>query len=75
MKLTYLDGTIDTTRTLYLGSSPSAEVKRAYTRVLQAHMAVSRAVFPEGMSADWLNMLAKQPLYLRVERFSIARPS
>lgn len=30
-------------------------------------MAVSRAVFPEGMSADWLNMLAKQPLYLCVE--------
>lgn len=59
----YLDGTIDTTRTVYFGSSPSAEIKRAYTRVLQAHIAIATSVFPEGTSADWLNMLAKRPLF------------
>jgi hypothetical protein len=57
------DGTIDTTRTLYLGNDPAPEVKRAYTRVLQGHIAVSVAEFPEGMSSDWFNMLARQPLY------------
>ncbi|OCF39115.1 cytoplasmic protein [Kwoniella heveanensis CBS 569] len=59
----YLDGTIDTTRTMYLGKKPSDEVKRAYTRVLQGHMAVSTAIFPRGMPADRLNMLARGPLY------------
>ncbi|WVQ95119.1 hypothetical protein IAU59_002213 [Kwoniella sp. CBS 9459] len=59
----YLDGTIDTTRTLYLGRKPSDEVKRAYTRVLQGHMAVSTAIFPRGMPADRLNMLARGLLY------------
>ncbi|WVR09447.1 hypothetical protein IAU60_006514 [Kwoniella sp. DSM 27419] len=59
----YLDGTIDTTRTLYLGAKPSDEIKRAYTRVLQGHLAVSTAVFPRGMPADRLNMIARAPLY------------
>ncbi|WWC63493.1 uncharacterized protein I303_106096 [Kwoniella dejecticola CBS 10117] len=59
----YHDGTIDTTRTLYFGKSPSDEVKRAYTRVLQGHMGVSTAIFPRGMPADRLNMLARGPLY------------
>ncbi|WWC90545.1 uncharacterized protein L201_005481 [Kwoniella dendrophila CBS 6074] len=59
----YQDGTIDTTRTLYFGKSPSPEVKRAYTRVLQGHLAVSSASFPRGMPADRLNMLARGPLY------------
>ncbi|WRT68589.1 uncharacterized protein IL334_005567 [Kwoniella shivajii] len=59
----YQDGTIDTTRTLYFGKSPSAEIKRAYTRVLQGHLAVSTAIFPRGVSADRLNMLARNPLY------------
>ena len=57
------DGTIDTTRTVYFGKSPSPEIKRAYTRVLQAHIATATSIFPEGTSADWLNMLAKKPLF------------
>ncbi|OCF57628.1 cytoplasmic protein [Kwoniella mangroviensis CBS 10435] len=59
----YQDGTIDTTRTLYFGKTPSPEVKRAYTRVLQGHLAVSSAIFPRGMTADRLNMIARGPLY------------
>ena len=58
-----MDGTIDTTRTLYLGKSPSDEVKRAYTRVLQCHIAVAAATFPRGMDADRLVMLGKTFLY------------
>ncbi|WVW85428.1 hypothetical protein I302_107466 [Kwoniella bestiolae CBS 10118] len=59
----YEDGTIDTTRTLYFGKSPSPEIKRAYTKVLQGHLAVSSAIFPRGMPVDRLNMLARGPLY------------
>ncbi|RXK42264.1 cytoplasmic protein [Tremella mesenterica] len=59
----YLDGTIDTTRTLYLGKSPSDEIKRAYTRVLQGHLSVSTHNIPKNMPSDHLNMLARGPLY------------
>lgn len=59
----YLDGTIDTTRTLFFGKSPPDDVKRAYTRVLQGHMAVSTQVFPRGMPSDYFNMLARGPLF------------
>lgn len=59
----YLDGTIDTTRTIFFGKNPSEDVKRAYTRVLQCHIAASTATFPRGMSGDWLNMLGKSALY------------
>ncbi|ODN90758.1 cytoplasmic protein [Cryptococcus wingfieldii CBS 7118] len=59
----YLDATIDTTRTHFFGSNPSPEIKRAYTRVLQGHIAVSRAKFPRGMPADRLAMSAREKLY------------
>ncbi|KGB76262.2 cytoplasmic protein [Cryptococcus deuterogattii R265] len=59
----YQDATIDTTRTFYFGSSPSPELKRAYTRVLQGHIAVSLAKFPTGMPGDRLGMLARKALY------------
>ena len=43
----YVDGTTDTTRTLCFGSyAPSEDARRAYTRVLQGHIALARAVFP-----------------------------
>ncbi|OWZ77209.1 cytoplasmic protein [Cryptococcus neoformans Bt85] len=59
----YQDATIDTTRTFYFGSSPSPELRRAYTRVLQGHIAVSMAKFPRGMPGDRLGMLARKALY------------
>lgn len=59
----YLDGTIDTTRTFYMGKSPLADIKRAYTRVLQAHMAIATSIFPEGADAGGFTMLGKQKLY------------
>ncbi len=57
------DATIDTTRTFYLGKTPSDDVKRAYTRVLQGHIALSSTSFPSGTDGDRLTMLAHEPLY------------
>lgn len=45
----YLDGTTDVTRTLHFGT-PTAEQRRAFTRVLQGHIAIDTAVFPNGTS-------------------------
>lgn len=51
----YLDGTIDTTRTVHFGK-PTKEQKRAFTRVLQGHIAIDTSVFPRytttGMHLD-----------------------
>ncbi|WFD18869.1 Xaa-Pro aminopeptidase [Malassezia caprae] len=58
----YHDGTIDTTRTVHFGR-PSAEQKRAYTRVLQGHIALACARFPAGTTGAQLDMLARQPLF------------
>ncbi|WFD30748.1 Xaa-Pro aminopeptidase [Malassezia sp. CBS 17886] len=58
----YYDGTIDTTRTTHFGR-PSAEQKRAFTRVLQGHIAIAAAVFPRGTTGAQLDMLARQPLF------------
>lgn len=59
----YLDGTIDTTRSLYFGSSPSEQMKRAYTRVLQAHMAAATAKFARTTPSVEIQGVAKQWLY------------
>jgi Metallopeptidase family M24 len=45
----YLDGTTDVTRTLHFGT-PTADERRALTRVLQGHIAIDTAVFPNGTS-------------------------
>jgi hypothetical protein len=43
----YLDGTTDVTRTLHFGT-PTSEQRRCFTRVLQGHIAIDTAVFPNG---------------------------
>lgn len=58
----YLDGTTDTTRTLHLGL-PTEEEKHHYTLVLKGHLALTRAVFPEGTRGDQLDILARQALW------------
>lgn len=45
----YLDGTTDVTRTLHFGT-PTAEQRRFFTRVLQGHIAIDTAIFPNGTS-------------------------
>lgn len=60
----YLDGTIDTTRTMWLGrKSPRSEHKRAFTRVLQGHIAVDALIFPEGTTGEQVDVLARAPLW------------
>ncbi|MDC7240001.1 MAG: M24 family metallopeptidase, partial [Spirochaetales bacterium] len=58
----YREGTTDITRTLSLGE-PSVLEKSDYTLVLKGHIALSRAVFPEGTRGYQLDLLARQPLW------------
>ncbi|KAJ1500628.1 hypothetical protein HMI54_010665 [Coelomomyces lativittatus] len=58
----YLNGTTDVTRTLHMGT-PSEFEKRAYTRVLQGHIAIDRAVFPKKTTGYVLDILARAPLW------------
>lgn len=58
----YLDGTTDVTRTVAIGT-PTAEMRRHVTRVLQGHIALSRVVFPVGTTGSQLDVLARQPLW------------
>jgi len=58
----YRDGTCDTTRTLHFGR-PTTEQCEAFTRVLQGHIAIDSAVFPEGTSGHQLDVLARKALW------------
>ncbi|KAJ7162266.1 Creatinase aminopeptidase [Mycena filopes] len=58
----YRDGTCDTTRTVHFGR-PSPEQCDAFTRVLQGHIAIDSAVFPEGTSGHQLDVLARKALW------------
>lgn len=60
----YLGGTTDITRVVPIGT-PSAEQCADYTTVLQAHIALARARFPEDTPSSVLDMLARQPLWRR----------
>lgn len=58
----YLEGTTDTTRTVHFGT-PSKEEINAYTLVLKGHVALARAVFPEGSNGYMLDTFARQFLW------------
>ncbi|WP_395614567.1 aminopeptidase P family protein [Allosphingosinicella sp.] len=58
----YPDGTTDVTRTVIVGT-PTAEMKDRFTRVLQGHIAVARARFPEGTRGSQLDSFARQFLW------------
>ncbi|KAJ3792219.1 peptidase M24, structural domain-containing protein, partial [Lentinula aff. detonsa] len=58
----YLDGTCDTTRTVHFGR-PDLDQCEAYTRVLQGHIAIDSAVFPEGTFGHQLDVLACRVLW------------
>src|SRR5690606_32787194 len=60
----YPDGTTDITRTVWVGpGEPPAEVKDRFTRVLKGHIALARAVFPQGTVGSQLDVLARQYLW------------
>ncbi len=58
----YQDGTTDITRTIAVGTA-SPEMRDRFTRVLKGHIAIARAVFPEGTSGAQLDSFARQYLW------------
>ncbi|CAL1705996.1 unnamed protein product [Somion occarium] len=58
----YRDGTCDTTRTVHFGL-PTSEQCEAFTRVLQGHIAIDSAIFPEGTDGLKLDVLARRALW------------
>jgi Xaa-Pro aminopeptidase len=58
----YLDGTTDITRTVAVGDA-TAEMRDRFTRVLQGHIAIARAVFPDGVMGSQLDSFARAHLW------------
>jgi Xaa-Pro aminopeptidase len=58
----YEDGTTDVTRTVAIGE-PSAEMRARFTLVLKGHIAIARAVFPEGTAGAQLDPFARRALW------------
>jgi Xaa-Pro aminopeptidase len=58
----YEDGTTDVTRTIAIGE-PSGEMRDRFTRVLRGHIAIARAVFPDGTTGAQIDALARQFLW------------
>ncbi len=58
----YLDGTTDVTRTIAIGPA-GAEERRRFTRVLQGHIALAAARFPQGTTGSQLDVLARHALW------------
>jgi Xaa-Pro aminopeptidase len=58
----YEDGTTDVTRTVAVGK-PSEEMRERFTLVLKGHIAVARAVFPEGTNGAQLDPFARRALW------------
>ena len=58
----YEDGTTDITRTVIVGE-PTAEMRERFTLVLKGHIALARAVFPEGTTGAQLDPFARAHLW------------
>jgi Xaa-Pro aminopeptidase len=64
----YLDGTTDITRTIPIGTPGIAE-RRAYTRVLQGMIAMSRLRWPKGLAGRDIEAVGRMPLWLAHQDF------
>jgi Xaa-Pro aminopeptidase len=58
----YEDGTTDITRTVPIGE-PSEEMRTRFTLVLKGHIAIARAVFPEGTTGAQIDSFARRFLW------------
>jgi Xaa-Pro aminopeptidase len=58
----YEDGTTDITRTIATGR-PDEDMRAHFTLVLKGHIALARAVFPDGTTGAQLDILARQYLW------------
>ena len=59
----YFDGTTDITRTVLVGPGLSDEIKKMFTLVLKAHIALSTLIFPKGTSGQQSDAIARRPLW------------
>ena len=59
----YQDGTTDVTRTVAVGAPNDAGVREKFTLVLKGHIAIARAVFPDGVTGAQLDSFARQFLW------------
>src|SRR5882762_1976160 len=67
----YEDGTTDVTRTIAIGE-PTAEMRDRFTRVLRGHIAIARAVFPDGTTPLKRGMiLSNEPGYYKTDAYGI----
>ncbi|KAL6553528.1 Aminopeptidase P2 [Orobanche gracilis] len=58
----YIDGTTDITRTVHFGQ-PSSWEKECFTRVLQGHIALDQAIFPNNCPGFVLDSFARSSLW------------
>ncbi|WP_425470209.1 aminopeptidase P family protein [Sphingobium fluviale] len=58
----YRDGTTDITRTIAIGT-PTEEMRTRFTLVLKGHIALARALFPQGTRGSQLDVLARRALW------------
>ena len=58
----YADGTTDVTRVVPVGA-PTAEMQDRFTRVLQGHIAIATAIFPDRTLGAQLDSFARRPLW------------
>ncbi|AFL82130.1 Xaa-Pro aminopeptidase [Aequorivita sublithincola DSM 14238] len=59
----YKDGTTDITRTVWLGGTPTAELKTAYTSVLKGYIALEQLQFPKGTVGMQIDAFARFHLW------------
>jgi Xaa-Pro aminopeptidase len=62
-------GTTDITRTVCVGT-PTDSMKAHFTRALKGHIALARAVFPEGISGAEIDVLTRQALWAEGEDYA-----
>ena len=58
----YVDGTTDITRVVPVGT-PAGQQKRDYTLVLKCHIALAKAIYPEGLAAPLLDSICRHTLW------------
>ncbi|SFL94224.1 aminopeptidase P family protein [Shimia aestuarii] len=64
----YQDGTTDITRTLPVGEVGEEE-RRAFTRVLQGMIAMSRLRWPKGLAGSHIEAIGRMPLWMAGQDF------
>ena len=60
----FTDGTTDVTRTIWTGpATPPPELVARVTQVMQGHIAIATAIFPQGVAGPHLDAMARRALW------------